>query len=159
MEVSLENFYVDMIGAKTVFEKNEFNQRLTILSSDHSHQVDLQNTIGQAADMGAAGVVMWGNRRDENTSPKVCQDINTYIETKLGPYFESVRHSQEECSENKCNGHGRCVDKKLIPSQWISEEPYLYTQTCQGSPRKFDPRIRKDSTLLQQEGTTHVIFL
>ena len=108
--------------------------------------------------MGAAGVVMWGNRRDENTSPKVCQDINTYIETKLGPYFESVRHSQEECSENKCNGHGRCVDKNLIPSQWISEEPYLYTQTCQGLPRKFDPRIRKDSTLLQQEGTKHVIF-
>ena len=40
----------------------------------------------------------------------------------------------------------------------MSEEPHLYSQTCKGLPRKFDSRIRKDSTHLQQEGTKHVIF-
>ena len=102
--------------------------------------------------MGAAGVVMWGNRRDENTSPKVCQELNHYIKTKLGPYFESVRRSQEACSEKKCNGHGRCVDRKLISSSWMSDELHLYSKTCKGSRRKFPPDIRQHNSLLEKEG-------
>ena len=102
--------------------------------------------------MGAAGVVMWGNRRDENTSPTVCHELNDYIKTKLGPFFESVRHSLEACSERKCKGHGRCVDRKLILSKWMRDEPHLYGETCNGSPRTFAPYIRERVTLLEQEG-------
>lgn len=102
--------------------------------------------------MGAAGVVMWGNRRDENTSPKVCRDLNNYIKTKIGPYYESVRRRLEACSEKKCNGHGRCVDRKLILSRWLSDEPLLYGQTCQGLPRTFDPYIRERVAILEQAG-------
>lgn len=102
--------------------------------------------------MGAAGVVMWGNRRDENTSPDVCRDLNNYIRTKLGPYFESLRHQLETCSEKKCNGRGRCVDRRLISSRWISEEPNLYRQSCKGSPRVFSHDIRQHSTIHEQHG-------
>lgn len=102
--------------------------------------------------MGAAGVVMWGNRRDENTSPKVCRELNDYIKTKLGPYFESVRDRLETCSERKCNGHGRCVDRKLISSKWMNDEPHFYGQTCHGSARTFAPYIRQRVSLLAQAG-------
>ena len=102
--------------------------------------------------MGAAGMVMWGNRRDENTSPKVCHELNNYIKTKLGPYFESVRHNLEACSVSKCKGHGRCVDRKLILSKWMSDEPHLYGATCNGSPRTFVSNILEHVPLLQQEG-------
>ncbi|XP_078372681.1 hyaluronidase-1-like isoform X1 [Oculina patagonica] len=112
--------------------------------------VDLHNTIGQAADMGAAGVVMWGNRRDENTSPDVCRELNEYIRTKLGPYFESLRRQLETCSEKKCNGRGRCVDSQLISSRWTSEEPNLYRPKCKGSPRMFSTDIRQHSTIHKQ---------
>lgn len=122
------------------------------LEFDYLTDVDLRNSIGQAADMGAAGVVMWGNRRDENTSPAVCQELNNYIKTKLGPYFESLRHQLEACSEKKCNGRGRCIDKRLISSRWISDEPSLYGQTCKGSPKLFSPSIRQHSTVHKQQG-------
>lgn len=121
------------------------------LEFDYLTDVDLRNTIGQAADMGAAGIVMWGNRRDENTSPKVCHELNDYIKTKLGPYFESLRHNLEACSMRKCKGHGRCVHTKLILSKWMSDEPQLYGETCNGSPRTFVSYIRQQAPLLQQE--------
>lgn len=120
------------------------------LEFDYLTDIDLHNTIGQAADMGAAGVVMWGNRRDENTSPKVCRELNDYIKTKLGPYFESVRDRLETCSERKCNGHGRCVDRELISSKWMNDEPHFYGQTCHGSARTFAPYIRQRVSLLAQ---------
>lgn len=104
--------------------------------------------------MGAAGVVMWGNRRDENTSPEVCRVLNDYIKTKLGPYFESLRHQLETCSERKCNGRGRCVDRQLISSRWVSDEPNLYGQTCKGSPKLFSPSIRQHSLIHKQHGKT-----
>ena len=103
--------------------------------------------------MGAAGVVMWGNRRDENTSPAVCKELNDYIKTKLGPYFESLRRQLETCSEKKCNGRGRCVDRRLISSRWVADEPSLYGQTCKGMPKLFSPSIRQHSTVYKQQGT------
>ena len=96
--------------------------------------------------MGAAGVVMWGNRRDENTSPEVCTQLNDYIKTKLGPYFESVRHRTEVCSQKKCKGRGRCVDSRLISARWVAEEPRLYAPTCKGSLKLFSPFIRQHSS-------------
>lgn len=57
---------------------------------------------------------MWGNRRDENTSPEVCHKLNDYIKTKLGPYFKSLKHTSEVCSMRKCNGRGRCVSKQIV---------------------------------------------
>ena len=106
--------------------------------------------------MGAAGVVMWGNRRDENTSPEVCIQLNDYIKTKLGPYFESVRHRIETCSQRKCNGRGRCVDSRLISSRWVAEEPSLYGPTCKGSSKLFSPYIRQHSTNNKHHGKNYV---
>lgn len=121
------------------------------LEFDYLTQVDLQNTIGQAAGMGAAGVVMWGNRRDENTSPIVCQELSDYVTTKLGPYLEMLRQRLEACSEKKCNGRGRCVKRKLILSKWMSDEPHLYREKCDGSPRTFDPVIQHFTDLKQRD--------
>lgn len=50
--------------------------------------------------MGTAGVVIWGNRNDENTSPDVCRRINAYIQLTLGPYITQTR--QAVSNENAC---------------------------------------------------------
>lgn len=113
-------------------------------------KVDLRNTIGQAADMGAAGVVIWGNRRDENTSPKVCQELNDYVRTRLGPYVESVCHRLETCSVRKCSGHGRCVNRKLILSKWMRDKPHLYSEKCIGPTKTFDSH-KKPFTRFEQK--------
>ena len=42
--------------------------------------------------MGASGVVVWGNRNDENTSPAVCHRINNYIQETLGPFIRDTRN-------------------------------------------------------------------
>lgn len=62
-------------------------------SSSISFQNDLYHTIGVASEMGASGVVIWGNRNDENTSPEVCHKINAYIQTTLGPYIANTRQT------------------------------------------------------------------
>ncbi|XP_057304251.1 uncharacterized protein LOC130641460 isoform X2 [Hydractinia symbiolongicarpus] len=75
---------------------------------------DLDHTIGAAADIGAAGVVLWGNRYDENTSPEVCQSIDGYVSETLGPYLMNKIKQIESCSNAKCNHRGHCVQKAIL---------------------------------------------
>ena len=99
-------------------------------------QEDLHNTIGQAAEMGSSGVVMWGNRRDENTSPEICYKLNNYIRTKLGPYFESVKHTSEVCSTRKCSGRGWCISKQALNENWGFSDSSPQ-ESCPGPIRDF----------------------
>ena len=80
--------------------------------------------------MGVAGVVMWGNRRDENTSPQVCRNLNDYMGRKLGPYLKSVQRRVEECSEARCGGRGRCL---TAPADAAERLP----GSCPGAQRSF----------------------
>ncbi|XP_065061532.1 hyaluronidase-1-like isoform X2 [Rhopilema esculentum] len=79
-------------------------------------QSDLYHTIGVAAEMGVSGVVVWGNRNDENTSPDVCHRINSYVQTTLGPFIKETRSGVEKCSKDRCFGRGHCVYKSHLSS-------------------------------------------
>lgn len=64
--------------------------------------------------MGAAGVVIWGNRFDENTSPHVCQMINEYVHDTLGPYIQNKMRDVDKCSARYCGHKGHCINRSLL---------------------------------------------
>lgn len=119
-------------------------------------QADLDNTIGQAADLGVSGIVMWGNRRDENTSPEICRQINDYIQTKLGPYFKNTELVSEKCSEERCSGNGRCIKENMAREFNIYQDD-VQRKSCPGIPKRFSVQNRKISSKLdnKQKGTAH----
>eukprot|EP00794_Sanderia_malayensis_P015165 gene15165-16724_t len=95
---------------------------------------DLYNTIGVASEMGASGVVIWGNRNDENTSPDICHRINNYIQNTLGPTINDVRNKVEKCSKGLCFGVGRCVRKAHLDGdlrRLYSHRHYLSSNCAQ----------------------------
>ncbi|KAK3714903.1 hypothetical protein QZH41_010904 [Actinostola sp. cb2023] len=106
-----------------------------------SDEIDLRDTIGQAANFGAAGIVMWGNRRDENTSPDICRQINSYVHNKLGPYFKSTELESEKCSKEKCNGNGRCIKRTL------AQEFNIYGDELETCPGKRKVKLQENQEI------------
>jgi len=75
---------------------------------------------------------MWGNRRDENTSPYICKQINNYIHNKLGPYFLTTQQHSSLCSQKNCHGNGRCVK-----TDWIDVMDFEHNNnTCPDNTRQ-----------------------
>ncbi|XP_031563585.1 hyaluronidase-1-like [Actinia tenebrosa] len=131
---------------RLIYEKNPLNY-------DFLTNVDLYNTIGQAADFGAAGIVMWGNRRDENTSPEICRKLNDYIQTHLGPYFKNTEQESEKCSEERCNGNGRCIKENMAIEFNIYQDD-IQRKTCPGIPKRFSFQNRKNNSKLSKNMKT-----
>ncbi|XP_019637333.1 PREDICTED: hyaluronidase-1-like [Branchiostoma belcheri] len=69
---------------------------------------DMVHTMGQAADMGADGIVIWGTYLDGG-SKEACLKLQSYLQTTLGPYILNVTTAAERCSQQHCSNHGRCV--------------------------------------------------
>ncbi|XP_065656572.1 uncharacterized protein LOC100204026 isoform X1 [Hydra vulgaris] len=107
-------------------------------------KADLDNTVGLAADIGASGIIVWGNRFDENTSPEVCHKIDTYIATKLGPYIQNKQRQVESCNNLKCNRRGQCVKSSLLTTELLKDfEIEERKESCQ-SPMTLLPIGKKD---------------
>ncbi|XP_076985333.1 hyaluronidase-1 [Tamandua tetradactyla] len=69
---------------------------------------ELENSLGESAAQGAAGVVFWVSW--ENTKTKEsCQAIKEYVDTTLGPFILNVTSGALLCSQALCSGHGRCA--------------------------------------------------
>ena len=83
-------------------------------------QKDLDNTIGAAAGIGASGVVIWGNRWDENTSPHVCQRINSYVQDTLGPYIQKKMKEVINALKKFCQIL-TCSNTETRFSKWLSQ--------------------------------------
>ncbi|XP_066297469.1 hyaluronidase-1-like [Branchiostoma lanceolatum] len=71
-------------------------------------KTDLSNTIGQTANLGADGIVIWGSYLDTKTKEK-CLKLQSYLQTTLGPYIFNITTAAARCSQQLCSGHGRCV--------------------------------------------------
>ncbi|XP_066296344.1 hyaluronidase-1-like [Branchiostoma lanceolatum] len=69
---------------------------------------DMVHTMGQAADMGADGIVIWGDYLDGRTK-EACLKLQSYLQTTLGPYIFNITTTAARCSQQHCSGHGRCV--------------------------------------------------
>ncbi|XP_050813779.1 hyaluronidase-4-like [Gopherus flavomarginatus] len=75
-------------------------------------QTDLVHTIGQAAAMGAHGIVLWGGVEYSRNRPN-CVKIQKYLTGTLGPYIINVTTATKLCSQFVCNNHGRCLRRKM----------------------------------------------
>ncbi|XP_065656576.1 uncharacterized protein LOC100204026 isoform X6 [Hydra vulgaris] len=119
-------------------------------------KADLDNTVGLAADIGASGIIVWGNRFDENTSPEVCHKIDTYIATKLGPYIQNKQRQVESCNNLKCNRRGQCVKSSLLTTELLKDfEIEERKESCQ-SPMTLLPIGKKDQGLHHNESNSNV---
>ncbi|XP_041651091.1 hyaluronidase-5-like [Cheilinus undulatus] len=92
---------------------------------DYMSEYDLVNTIGEAAALGAAGVVSWGDMQVTDTEDS-CYDARRHLEQIMNPYILNVSTAAKLCSRALCQGRGRCVRKN-----W-EEDVYLHL-----SPRSF----------------------
>ncbi|XP_074986706.1 hyaluronidase-4 isoform X1 [Caretta caretta] len=81
-------------------------------------QTDLVYTIGQAAAMGAHGIVLWGGVEYSRNQPN-CVKIQKYLTGTLGPYIINVTKATKLCSQFVCNNHGRCLRRKMDSDSYL----------------------------------------
>ncbi|XP_078241586.1 hyaluronidase-4 isoform X1 [Pogona vitticeps] len=85
-------------------------------------QTDLVYTIGQAAAMGAHGIVLWGDA-DYSRNQTNCLKVQNYLMNTLGPYIVNVTTATKLCSQTICNNHGRCIRRRM------DSDTYLHLST------------------------------
>ncbi|KAK0153483.1 Hyaluronidase-3 [Merluccius polli] len=75
---------------------------------DFLNETDLEHTIGEAAALGAAGVVLWGEL-EFASSKEQCVLLRDYLRHTLGRYVRKLRKYTRRCSHRRCHGNGRCA--------------------------------------------------
>ncbi|XP_029909051.1 hyaluronidase-5 [Myripristis murdjan] len=78
---------------------------------DYLSEFDLVNTIGEAAALGAAGVVSWGDMNVTDNEDS-CFDARRHLERVMNRYILNVTTATQLCSESLCQARGRCVRKR-----------------------------------------------
>ncbi|XP_064198856.1 hyaluronidase-5-like [Anguilla rostrata] len=92
---------------------------------DYLSKADLVSTIGEAAALGAAGVVCWGDMNVTETEDS-CSAVQRYLEKTLNPYILNVTTAARLCSTALCNNNGRCVRKKWGRRDYLHLDPSRY---------------------------------
>ncbi|KAK2862072.1 hypothetical protein Q5P01_001605 [Channa striata] len=117
---------------------------MTLLS-----ETDLVSTIGESVALGAAGVIFWGDT-SYASSIASCSTLNDYLKGPLGRYLLNVSTAAEQCSQELCKSHGRCLRKEqdsdvylhLSPSTHsiISQEGQLKVTRLPSKTQSFFPK-------------------
>ncbi|KAF7215134.1 hyaluronidase PH-20 isoform X2 [Nothobranchius furzeri] len=89
-------------------------------------QMDLVNTVGESAALGASGVVMWGGTKDYNNKA-ACQSLSEYLSSTFNPYIANVTAAAMLCSNVLCQSHGRCVRKNYNSSEYLHLNPTYFS--------------------------------
>ncbi|XP_060892114.1 hyaluronidase-5-like [Labrus mixtus] len=89
---------------------------------DYMSEFDLVNTIGEAAALGAAGVVSWGDMNLTDTEDS-CFDARRHLEQIMNPYILNVTTATKLCSKALCQGRGRCVRKNWDEHVYLHLSP------------------------------------
>ncbi|XP_069574817.1 hyaluronidase-5-like [Brachyistius frenatus] len=92
---------------------------------NYMSEFDLVNTIGEAAALGAAGVVSWGNMNVTDTEDS-CFDARRHLEQVMNPYILNVSTASRLCSRALCQGRGRCVRKRWNDDVFLHLDPRRY---------------------------------
>ncbi|XP_072136943.1 hyaluronidase-1-like [Mobula birostris] len=87
-------------------------------TTDFLTETDLVHSIGESVAMGAAGIVLWGNK-DFVRSQESCLALKEYISGLLGNYIVNITNSAIICSSVLCNNHGRCVRSSNRPHTYL----------------------------------------
>ncbi|TNN29779.1 Hyaluronidase PH-20 [Liparis tanakae] len=92
---------------------------------DYAPQFDLVNTIGEAAALGAAGIISWGDM-DVTDSEASCSDAQSHLLEVMNPYILNLTTAARLCSEALCQGRGRCVRKHWDDNVYLHLDPRRY---------------------------------
>ncbi|KAF4072467.1 hypothetical protein AMELA_G00263350 [Ameiurus melas] len=71
------------------------------------NQTDLENTLGEIASLGAAGVVLWGEMGFAKSKHQ-CVLLRDYIRSVLGVYVDALHRGVAHCSKSVCSANGHC---------------------------------------------------
>ncbi|XP_038132707.1 hyaluronidase-5-like isoform X2 [Cyprinodon tularosa] len=93
---------------------------------DYMSEFDLVNTIGEAAALGAAGVVSWGDMNVTDTEES-CVDALDHLQRVMNPYILNVSTATRLCSEALCQSQGRCVRRNWNDDVYLHLDPRRYT--------------------------------
>ncbi|PIO66619.1 EGF-like domain protein [Teladorsagia circumcincta] len=93
---------------------------------------DVCNSLKQAADLGARGVVLWSSSKNMKQR---CDGLAEYVRNMLGPTVALIRKRTQRCREKRCSGHGQCVlpspasrcTFRMQPESYICRCDALYT--------------------------------
>ncbi|XP_076156597.1 hyaluronidase-5-like [Alosa pseudoharengus] len=88
-------------------------------------EYDLVNTIGEAAALGAAGVVSWGDM-DITDTEETCTAARGHLEKVMNPYIMNVTTAAKLCSRALCQEDGRCVRKHWDSDAYLHLDPQRY---------------------------------
>ncbi|KAK7891172.1 hypothetical protein WMY93_023135 [Mugilogobius chulae] len=88
-------------------------------------EFDLVNTIGEAAALGAAGVVSWGDM-DITDNEDSCFDARRHLEQVMNMYILNVSTATQQCSQALCQRRGRCVRKRWDSDVFLHLDPRRY---------------------------------
>ncbi|KAM3608840.1 uncharacterized protein V6R79_005598 [Siganus canaliculatus] len=92
------------------------------ITNVYMSELDLVNTIGEAAALGAAGVVSWGDMNVTRTEDS-CFDARQHLEKVMNPYIVNVTTAAQLCSEALCQNQGRCVRKRSDDDVFLHLDP------------------------------------
>ncbi|KAM4554425.1 hyaluronidase-5-like [Fundulus diaphanus] len=93
---------------------------------DYMSEFDLVNTIGEAAALGAAGVVSWGDMNVTDTEDS-CVDALNHLDRVMNPYILNVSMATRLCSEALCQSQGRCVRKNWDDDVYLHLDARRFT--------------------------------
>ncbi|XP_035521698.1 hyaluronidase PH-20-like [Morone saxatilis] len=112
---------------------------------DYMSEFDLVNTIGEAAALGAAGVVSWGDMNVTDTEDS-CLDARHHLERVMNPYILNVSTATQLCSEALCQRQGRCVRKHWEEDVYLHLDPMRYRiqQQRRGGPLTVSGSLSQD---------------
>jgi hypothetical protein len=70
--------------------------------------VDIGTSFRIPAEMGAAGLVIWGSSSDGKTEER-CRALESYVRQTFGPTVREIVEARLACSVANCSSHGRCA--------------------------------------------------
>lgn len=69
--------------------------------------------IGMPVNFGISGVIIWGSKKTTKDEHG-CKNLETALNNIVGPYVNELVETSTKCSQESCNGNGRCADKRFL---------------------------------------------
>ncbi|XP_074861082.1 hyaluronidase-2 [Carettochelys insculpta] len=124
-----------------VYTRPTYSRKLEVLS-----KADLVSTIGESAALGAAGAIFWGDA-DYTKSQDTCRSIKSYLEGDLGHYIVNVTTAAQACSEELCQGQGRCLRRDSDANVFLHLSPASFQIRRRAEGAGHQPLLRAEGKL------------